>query len=63
MHVGCEQNVTLHSSGRASGGAVWQMVALQADRIVRVPLSEATSARKQVDLELYDEVARPFFAS
>jgi phosphofructokinase-like protein len=40
-----------------------QMVALQADRIVRVPLSEAAGRPKLVDLALYEEVARPFFAS
>ena len=39
------------------------MVALQSDRIVRVPLHEATGTIKHVDLDLYDEVARPFFAS
>ncbi|HPU39619.1 MAG TPA: ATP-dependent 6-phosphofructokinase [Microthrixaceae bacterium] len=47
----------------AADGAWGQMVALQADHIVRVPLAEATRASKQVDLDLYDEVARPFFAS
>ncbi|UDY35949.1 6-phosphofructokinase [Dermatobacter hominis] len=47
----------------AADGAWGQMVALQADHIVRVPLHEATGSTKQVDLDLYDEVARPFFAS
>jgi 6-phosphofructokinase 1 len=47
----------------AADGAWGQMVALQADRIVRVGLHEATGSTKHVDLELYDEVARPFFAS
>jgi hypothetical protein len=36
------------------------MVALQADRVVRVPLSEAVGELKLVDPELYD-VARVFF--
>ncbi len=47
----------------AAEGDWGQMVALQADRIVRVPLAEATGGTKYVDLDLYDEVARPFFAS
>jgi 6-phosphofructokinase 1 len=41
--------------------AAWgTMVALQADRVVRVPLSEAVGELKLVDPELYD-VARVFF--
>jgi len=47
----------------AADGAWGQMVALQADRIVRVPLAEATGRTKPVDLDLYEQVARPFFAS
>ena len=47
----------------AADGAWGQMVALQADRIVRVPLAEATGGTKPVDLDLYEQVARPFFAS
>jgi len=47
----------------ASEGAWGNMVALDADRIVRVPLSDAVDRVKTVDLEFYDEVARPFFAS
>jgi 6-phosphofructokinase 1 len=39
------------------------MVALQADRIVRLPLADGVGRLKTVDLELYDQVARPFFAS
>jgi hypothetical protein len=39
------------------------MVALQADRIVHVDLADAVDRVKTVDLEFYDEVARPFFAS
>ena len=39
------------------------MVALQADRIVHVPLADAVDATKTVDIDFYDDVARPFFAS
>ena len=46
----------------AADGAWGQMVALQCDRIVRVPLDEAAGRPKLVDLDLYDQVARPFFA-
>ena len=38
-------------------------VSLQADRIVHVEFAEAVDRIKTVDLEFYDEVARPFFAS
>jgi 6-phosphofructokinase 1 len=38
-----------------------QMVALRADRIVRVPLEEAVAELKTVDPELLHEVAAPFF--
>ena len=37
------------------------MVALQADTIVRVPLSDAVSEPKLVPNELYETVARPLF--
>lgn len=47
----------------AASGAWGQMVALQADRIVHVDLADAVDRVKTVDLEFYDEVARPFFAS
>jgi hypothetical protein len=39
------------------------MVALRADRIVHVTLAEAVDRTKTVDVEFYDQVARPFFAS
>jgi 6-phosphofructokinase 1 len=41
--------------------AFGQMVALRADRIVRVPLSEAVAELKTVDPELLHGVAAPFF--
>ena len=41
--------------------AFGQMVALQADHIVRVPLSEALAALKTVDLDLLHGVAEVFF--
>lgn len=47
----------------AAGGAWGKMVALAADRIVHVDLGEAVDTTKQVDLELYEQVAEPFFAS
>ncbi|MHB1137713.1 MAG: 6-phosphofructokinase [Microthrixaceae bacterium] len=47
----------------AAAGAWGKMVALQADRIVHVDFAEAVDRTKTVDLEFYDEVARPFFAS
>ena len=47
----------------AAAGEWGVMVALQADRIVHVPLAEVAHRRKGVDLELYEQVARPFFAS
>jgi 6-phosphofructokinase 1 len=47
----------------AVAGAWGQMVALQADRIVHVELSDAVDRTKTVDLEFYEQVARPFFAS
>jgi 6-phosphofructokinase 1 len=47
----------------AASGAWGKMVALQADRIVHVDLADAVDRTKSVDLEFYDEVARPFFAS
>lgn len=46
----------------AADGDWGRMVALQADRIVRVPLEEVAGRTRLVDLDLYDEVARPFFA-
>jgi 6-phosphofructokinase 1 len=42
-------------------GAFGHMVALRADRIVRVPLSEATAELKLIDPELYHGVAEVFF--
>lgn len=47
----------------AAAGAWGKMVALQADRIVHVELADAVDRTKTVDLDFYDEVARPFFAS
>jgi 6-phosphofructokinase 1 len=41
--------------------AFGQMVALQADHIVRVPLSDALATTKTVDLELLHGVAEVFF--
>ena len=41
--------------------AFGQMVALRADHIVRVPLSEATAELKLIDPELYHGVAEVFF--
>ncbi len=37
------------------------MVAIQADKIVRVPLNEAVSTPKLVPHEFYEEVAKPLF--
>ncbi len=37
------------------------MVALQADKIVRVPLNEAVSEPKLVPHDFYEEVAKPLF--
>ena len=42
-------------------GAFGQMVALRADRIVRVPLTEATAELKTIDRDLYHGVAEVFF--
>ncbi len=42
-------------------GAFGQMVALRADRIVRVPLREAVTQLKTVDPELLHDVAETFF--
>jgi 6-phosphofructokinase 1 len=47
----------------AAQGAWGQMVALQADRIVHVELAAAVDRTKTVDLEFYEQVAQPFFAS
>ena len=47
----------------AAAGAWGKMVALRADRIVHVEFAEAIDRTKTVDLDLYEEVARPFFAS
>jgi 6-phosphofructokinase 1 len=41
--------------------AFGQMVALQADRIVRVPLSQALQELKTVDRDLVDNVAAVFY--
>jgi ATP-dependent phosphofructokinase / diphosphate-dependent phosphofructokinase len=47
----------------AAAGAWGTMVALQADRIVRISLEEAANCgHKPVDLAFYEEVARPFLA-
>jgi ATP-dependent phosphofructokinase / diphosphate-dependent phosphofructokinase len=43
-------------------GGAGTMVALQADRIVRVPLADAVSAPKLVPHEFYEQVAKPLFA-
>jgi ATP-dependent phosphofructokinase / diphosphate-dependent phosphofructokinase len=43
-------------------GAFGQMVALQAAKIVRVPLDEAVSKLKTVDRSLYHDVAEVFFS-
>ena len=43
-------------------GAFDQMVALRADRIVRVPLSDALSELKTVDVDLLHDVAGSFFS-
>jgi phosphofructokinase-like protein len=42
-------------------GGAGTMVALQGDKIVRVPLDDAVSAPKLVPRELYEEVAKPLF--
>jgi 6-phosphofructokinase 1 len=42
-------------------GAFGQMVALRADKIVRVPLAEAVGTLKTIDRELYHGVAEVFF--
>lgn len=47
----------------AAEGAWGNMVALQADQIVHVPLKDAVNHTKTVELDFYQEVARPFFAS
>jgi phosphofructokinase-like protein len=47
----------------AAAGAWGKMVALSADRIVHVGLDDAVDRLKTVDLDLYEQVARPFFAS
>jgi 6-phosphofructokinase 1 len=43
------------------GGDFGKMVALRADRIVRVPLTEATAELKTIDRDLYHGVAEVFF--
>ncbi|HTV11145.1 MAG TPA: 6-phosphofructokinase [Acidimicrobiales bacterium] len=42
-------------------GGAGTMVALQADRIVRVPLAQAVSEPKLVPHEFYEQVAKPLF--
>jgi ATP-dependent phosphofructokinase / diphosphate-dependent phosphofructokinase len=42
-------------------GGIGTMVALQADKIVRVPLNDAVSEVKVVPHDFYDEVAKPLF--
>jgi 6-phosphofructokinase 1 len=42
-------------------GGIGTMVALQADKIVRVALNDAVSEPKLVPHEFYEEVAKPFF--
>ena len=42
-------------------GAFGTMVAMQGDRIVRVPLDDIAGRLKTVDPELFDEVVLPFF--
>ncbi|MFM7062926.1 MAG: 6-phosphofructokinase [Actinomycetes bacterium] len=46
----------------AADGDWGTMVALQSDRVVRVPVAEAVDQLKRVDAELYRGVAEPFFA-
>jgi 6-phosphofructokinase 1 len=46
----------------AADGGWGTMVALRCDQIVRVPFDDAVGGLKTVDLELYEQVARPFFA-
>ena len=41
-------------------GAFGTMVALQAGRIIRLPLAEAVGTPKTLDLGLLEEVAAPF---
>ncbi|MGH9107806.1 MAG: ATP-dependent 6-phosphofructokinase [Acidimicrobiales bacterium] len=41
------------------GGGAGTMVALKADKVVRVPLNDAVSEPKLVPRELYEEVAKP----
>jgi ATP-dependent phosphofructokinase / diphosphate-dependent phosphofructokinase len=43
------------------GGGLGTMVALQADKIVRVPLNDAVSEPKLVPHDFYEEVAKPLF--
>ena len=48
----------------AAAERAWgRMVALLADHIVLVELADAVDRTKTVDLDFYNEVARPFFAS
>ncbi|MCB1257650.1 MAG: 6-phosphofructokinase, partial [Microthrixaceae bacterium] len=47
----------------AAAGAWNVMVALKADTITHVPLVDLVNRTKQVDLEFYESVAKPFFAS
>ena len=47
----------------AAAGDWGVMVALQSNSITHVPLDDVVGKRKGVDLEFFDEVARPFFAS
>ena len=47
----------------AAAGEWGAMVALHADRIVHVPLDEVAGRTRFAGLDLYEQVARPFFAS
>lgn len=47
----------------AATGEWGTMVALASDRIVTVPIHDAVDRLNTVDLDLYEQVAKPFFAS
>jgi 6-phosphofructokinase 1 len=50
----------MEAVGAVHDGDFGKMVALRAERIVRVPLSEAVAENKTVDLDLYGRVAGVF---
>lgn len=47
----------------AADGDWGVMVALRSDRVTRVPIEDAVGRLKTVDIDFYEEVAKPFFAS